>query len=244
GANFAYLFGTTSNEAVVSATSTTTYRRVMQIRDWNTTVGLQYAFNLGKTDRITLGLTYSPRKTFHGHSWGVTFDSQDTKPDTIGYASMKGRYEQPHTFGAGISLNHDYRWLAEVDFTYQNWKDAKYDPLQGFESATNTFNNRWKAAAGLQFTPNRRGSYVGAMAFRVGAFYNHDYQNVGGNNVRDYGAALGVGFPVPNGKTTVNLGVEWQHRTSSPVVMIKEDYLNITLSVNFNELWFWKNKIR
>lgn len=244
GANVAYLFGTTTNETQLSNESTSFYRRVMQVRDWNVTAGVQYAFNLSKTDRVVLGVTYSPRKSFHGHSWGVKYDSQDTKTDTVGYTSMKGKYEQPHTLGAGISYDHDHRWLTEVDFTYQNWKNAKYEPLQGFESAINTFNNRWKVAAGLQFTPNRRGSYVGAMAFRVGAFYNHDYQNVGGNNVRDYGAALGVGFPVPNGKTTVNLGVEWQHRTSSPVVMVKEDYLNITLSVNFNELWFWKNKIR
>ena len=26
--------------------------------------------------------------------------------------------------------------------------------------------------------------------------------------------------------------------------LLKEDYLNITVSVNFNEMWFWKNKIR
>ncbi len=53
-----------------------------------------------------------------------------------------------------------------------------------------------------------------------------------------------MGLPVPNGKTTINLGFEWRHRTSSPTVLIEEDCLNITLSVNFNELWFWKNKIR
>jgi len=82
------------------------------------------------------------------------------------------------------------------------------------------------------------------MAFRMGVFYNHDYINITGNNVRDYGASVGVSLPVPNGKTTVNLGLEWRHRYSAPTLLIKENYLNITLGVNFNELWFWKNKIR
>lgn len=244
GVNVSYLFGKLDNASLVSSTSITTYERILEMRDWNVTVGAQYAVDLTARDRVLLGVSYTPKKSFHGHTWGTVLDSQDSKADTIGYTSLKGHYEQPHTIGAGVSYNHANRWLVEADLTYQNWKDAKYEPLPGFESNNFSFDNRWRAALGLQFTPNRRGSYVGAMAFRAGAFYNHDYLNIGGNNVRDYGASMGVGLPVPGGKTTINLGLEWRHRTSSPTVMIKEDCLNITLSVNFNELWFWKNKIR
>lgn len=244
GFNVSYLFGTTRNRSFIASSSVTTYERKMELRDWNITLGAQYGINLSPRDRIVLGLSYIPKKTFHGHVLGTMSDSQDAKEDTVGYYSMKGRYEQPNTFGAGISFNHDNRWIFEADFTYQNWKDVKYEPLTGFEAPSFKFDNRWKSAVGLQYSPNRRGSYIGAMAFRVGAFYNHDYLNVAGNNVRDYGATFGVGLPVPNGKTTINLGVEWRHRTSSPTVLIEEDCLNVTLSVNFNELWFWKNKIR
>ncbi len=53
-----------------------------------------------------------------------------------------------------------------------------------------------------------------------------------------------MGLPVPSGKTTVNIGLEWKHRYSAPVSMISENYLNITIGVNVNEMWFWKNKIR
>jgi len=42
----------------------------------------------------------------------------------------------------------------------------------------------------------------------------------------------------------VNLGIEWRHRETSPVTLISENYLNITLGVNFNEMWFWKSRIR
>ena len=45
GANVAYLFGTTTNETQLSNESTSFYRRVMQVRDWNVTAGVQYAFN-------------------------------------------------------------------------------------------------------------------------------------------------------------------------------------------------------
>ena len=244
GANFSYLFGTTTNSTSVTDESSAVFNRVMEVRDWNVQVGLQYALHLGTADRLVFGATYQPNKSLHGHTWGTLYDLQDNDIDTVGYTSLKGKYELPHTIGVGVSYEWNHRLLGEVDFTYQKWADAKYSPLQGFEEGGMKFDNRWKAAAGLQYTPNRRGSYVGAMMFRVGGFYNHDYMNIRGNNVRDYGASIGVGLPVPSGKTMVNIGLEWKHRYTPPTSLIKEDYLNITIGVNVNEMWFWKNKIR
>ena len=61
--------------------------------------------------------------------------------------------------------------------------------------------------------------------------------------MRQYGASFGLGLPVPGFKTVVNLGFEWRHRQATPVALVKEDYLNITIGINFNEMWFRKNKI-
>ena len=245
GFNFAYLFGTTANTTLISSSSSSYFTRYMKIRDWNTQIGLQYSLPVASgRDLLTLGATYQPKKSYHGDAWGTSFDSQDNKVDTIGFTSMNGNYEQPASIGVGLSYNVNRKLTVEADYTYQKWSKAKYLPINGFESQSLQFDDRWKLAAGVQFTPNRRGSYVGAMSFRAGAFYNHDYLNYGGNNVRDYGASVGVGLPAPNGKTTVNLGLEWRHRETSPTKLITENYLNITLGVNFNELWFWKNRIR
>lgn len=245
GANFAYLFGTTSNGNLISSTSTSYFTRNMKIRDWNANLGVQYTLPLmAGRDRLTVGATYQPKKSFHGEAWGTTYDSQDTKVDTVGFTKMGGNYEQPASIGVGLSYNVNRKVTVEADYTYQKWSDAKYQPITGFESENFKFDDRWKVAAGLQFTPNKRGSYYGAMAFRLGAFYNHDYMNYGGNNVRDYGVSAGVGLPAPGSKTTVNLGFEWRHRESSPVQLITENYFNITLGVTFNELWFWKSRIR
>lgn len=245
GANVSYLFGTLANDTYVYGASTSIFERVMEVRDWNLHIGAQYAFSLGEKNKMVLGVTYSPKKSLHGHAWGVYYDvSQDSKADTVGYASMKNRYELPHTFGAGLSYTYDDRLTGEVDFTYQNWSDSKYNVIEGIEASNMTLNDRWKVAAGLSYTPSIRGNYLQRMTYRVGGHFNHDYMNILGNNVRDYGVSLGFTFPAPNTKTLVNLGVEWLHRYTAPNNLIKEDYLNITLSVNFNELWFWKNKIR
>ena len=245
GLNFAYLFGSTTNTTLITSSSSSYFTRNMKIRDWNAQVGLQYSLPLlhGR-DLLTVGATFQPKKSFHGDAWGTSFDTQDSEVDTIGYTSMSGKYEQPASIGVGLSYNVNRKLTVEADYTYQKWSGAKYEPISGFEPQSMKFDDRWKIAAGVQYTPNKRGSYVGAMSFRAGAFYNHDYMNYGGNNVRDYGASVGVGLPAPGGKTTVNLGVEWRHRETSPTHLITENYLNITLGVNFNELWFWKSRIR
>ena len=245
GLNFAYLFGTTSNAVVITSSSTSYFARNMKIRDWNAQFGVQYSLPLMKgRDLVTLGATLQPKKSFHGETWGTSYDSQDAVVDTIGFTSMSGKFEQPASIGVGLSYNVNRKLTVEADYTFQKWSDAKYEPIQGFESQDMKFDDRWNLAFGFQYTPNKRGSYVGAMSFRAGAFYNHDYLNYNGNNVRDYGLSVGLGLPAPGSKTTVNLGLEWRHRESSPVQLITENYFNITLGVNFNELWFWKSRIR
>ncbi len=245
GANFSYMFGTIDNYTYIYSTSTSLYDRVMEVRDWNLHLGAQYRYDLNRRDHVVVGVTYSPKKSLHGHTWGTYRDAvNDSKLDTVGYTSLKGKYELPNTFGVGVSYTHGNKLMGELNFTYQDWSKAKYTPLEGFESPNFKFDNRWKVAAGVQYVPNYRGSYLKRTAYRLGAFYNHDYQNVGGNNVRDYGVSAGFGFPALGSKTVINLGVEWRHRYSSPTTLIKEDYLNVTLSVTFNEMWFWKSKIR
>lgn len=246
GANFSYLFGSTTNTTNVESTSSTQFTRNLEVKDWNMRAGLQYAFNISRKNKIVIGLTYQPKKTLHGNAWGTMADvSQDTKLDTVNFMSMKGNYELPHTFGAGVSYTYDNRLTLELDYTYQQWSKAKYTPIDYFEAPQTKWNDRWKVTAGMSYLPNPRGNYFNRMTYRLGAFYNSDYTNVNGNNVKDYGLGMGFSFPALAGnKTLVNLGVEWRHRYTSPNNLIKEDYLNITLSVNFNEMWFWKNKIR
>ncbi len=246
GANFSYLFGTITNTTNVSQVYTSQFTRNLEVRDWNMRLGLQYGFNISPKSRIVLGATFSPKKAMHGTAWATMADiDQDKKVDTVANVPLKGNYELPNTFGAGISYNYDNRFTVEVDYTYQQWSKAKYTPLNYFEVPTTKWNDRWKIAAGMSYIPNPRGNYFNRMTYRIGAFYNNDYMNVSGNKVRDYGMGIGFSFPaLGSDKTRVNLGVEWKHRYSAPTSLIKEDYLNITLSVNFNEMWFWKNKIR
>lgn len=247
GVNVGYLFGTNVYDAYVySDYGTTLFERVIQVRSWDLKIGALYTYEIGQKHSATVGFTFTPKKSLQGHTWGAYYDmTNDEQVDTIGYTSLNGKNYTPMSFGLGLSYEFDKKLYAEVDLTYQNWKDAKFAKVEGFDNNDGnlTFDNRWKVAAGVQYTPQQRGGFFRRVNYRIGAYYNHDYVNVRGNNVREYGLTCGLGLPAPGSKTVINLGFEYKHRTSSPINYITENYFNITLGVNFNQMWFWKSKI-
>ncbi|MDE7119003.1 MAG: outer membrane protein transport protein [Muribaculaceae bacterium] len=251
GANIAYLFGTLNNDTYVYTDqgSTTLFQRILEVRDYNLRLGMQYEFNIGEKNGIGLGVIYEPKKDFRGHTYGMKYDVtlDQNSPDTIGYTSLKGKYQKAETWGAGISYKWNQRLFVEADFTYQPWKKAAFAPVEGFDAPDNgldQFNDRWRGALGVSYTPNPRGRWASRVNYRLGASYCNDYIKVGDNSVREYGLTLGFGLPAPSSKTMVNLSFEYRHRQASPQPLVKEDYFMFTLGVNVNELWFWRNKLR
>ena len=252
GVNVSYDFGTIQNDVYATplAGTQSLFEQIMRIRDWNIVAGVQYRQYLNKYNSVTLGATYSPKKSFHGNTWLTIQDlASDALPDTIAQSNMKGKYYSPQTFGVGLAYTHEkvHRIVVEADFTLQQWSKATFSSLKDeagqvvFQGMK--FSDRQKIAVGGEYVHNVRGSYLERMPWRLGAFYADDYLKIDGNRMREYGVSLGTGFTAPGGKTMINLGLGWMHRQTAPVSLLSENYLNITLGVNFNEVWFFKRKI-
>lgn len=244
GLNFSYMFGTTVNDVYITTDggSTSLFEQVMQVRDWRLQFGAQYSFNIGADHTITAGLVYTPGKTLLGKAWVTKYDvNADTKPDTIATSKLRHNASLPDTWGAGLSYRWQKRLFVEADFTYQPWSKEKALNLEHFEAAR--YADRWKAAVGAEFTPSLRGGYLSRIAYRAGAFFNRDYVMVGNNHVHEYGISFGFGLPTPSSKTVINIGFEYRHRQANPDPLLKENYFGVRLGINFNELWFFQNKI-
>ena len=252
GANVSYDFGTIQNDVYAnpSTAGQTLFEHIMEIRDWNLLFGAQYRQPIDKSNAITLGVTYIPKKTFHGNTWLTLQDlGSSSVPDTISKCSMKDRYYSPQTLGVGLSYTHErvHRIVVEADFTWQQWSKARFSDMTDDSGQIvfqgNRFNDRRKFAVGAEYTHNIRGTYLERMPFRVGGFYTRDYLKVNGNSVKEYGVSLGTAFTAPQGKTMINFGLEWRHRQSSPVNLLTENFLSVMVGVNFNELWFYKRRL-
>ena len=253
GANISYDFGNVINDtyAYTSTGNQTLFEHVMQVRDFNVTLGAQYTARLSKFNRLTLGLTYTPKKSLHGKTWAAFWDiTAESAADTVGYTRLSGKYYRPTSIGAGINFTRERtsRFMVEADFSWQNWSKADYPALVDEEGQpvvlAQQFNDRMQFALGAEVVPKLRGNYLQRIAYRLGANYARDYIKVGDNSLREFTLACGFGLPTAEGKTVINLGFEWKHRQASPQSLIKENYFNITLGLNFNETWFFKRKIK
>lgn len=254
GVNVSYDFGNIVNDVFANPTSgSTKFEHVMKVRDWNIVIGAQYTYKMNSRNRMVFGVTYSPKKTLLGRTWATIQEmTQESLPTTVGEMKLKDKYYTPNSIAAGVSYTHERasRFSVELDYSWQGWKDCLYSPL--YSSTDNNvvvfegmnFNNRQRVSAGVEYMPRIRGNYGQRMTYRAGAYYTQDYLKINGNGVREFGVTAGVGFPTPEGKTIVNLGLEWKMRQAHPVSLIKENYFNICLGVNFNEVWFFKRKIR
>lgn len=244
GVNFSYLFGTTVNDiyAYTSTGSTALFEQVIQVRDWHVLAGIQYSIPLDRDNSIGLGLVYSPGKDLMGRARVIKYDvTANETPDTVQTLRLRNNFSLPDTWGGGISFKHGNRWFVEADFTYQPWSKAKFAKMSDFPATR--YADRWKVGAGVQWTPKDRGGYFDVVSYRAGVFYNRDYMMIGDNHVKEYGAGLGFGFPTLSNKTVINLGFEYRHRQATPNPLLKENYFNITLGINFNDLWFFQRKI-
>lgn len=261
GVNVAYNFGTIKNDiySTPSNSGQSLLEHIMQIRDWDINIGVQYKYRIDRFNNMTVGVTYAPKKSLHGKSWATVQElTQDSKPDTIGYLGLKNNYYTPASYGFGIGYRHEKisRFVAEFDVTWQQWSKAAFSEMKelpsvgapGHVPATvfqgMDFYDRLKYALGLEYVPKVRGSYGERIAYRIGGYFCNDYLNIMGNRMREYGVSCGVGLNAPSDKTMINIGLEWKHRSAHPVTLISENYLNITIGVNFNEVWFWQRKIR
>lgn len=245
GANISYLFGTIINEtyATISSSQSALFQKQMMVRDFHLNFGAQYSVALNQGDRVTLGLTYSPAKTLLGTARQIYYDTAlDTEVQYSDEHKLKGNYSLPETWGAGINYQFGRRVMVEFDYTFQPWSKAKFRGYEG-EPVMHNYADRTRYSLGGQYTPDIRGSYFKRVSYRLGGYWSNDYLKLQGNRLREYGITAGFGFPVPSMRTTVNLGLEWMHRQAHPNPLIKENYLNITIGLNVNEMWFQKSKL-
>lgn len=253
GFNISYDFGNIINDVYANTATgrNTLFEHVMRVRDWNINIGAQYRIDINRYNQMVLGLTYSPKKSMHGKSWAAYWDiDQDKAADTVGHMNMKGNYYRPTSIGSGISYTHSRlsSFTVEADFIWQNWAKARYAAMYDDNGQLlyngMKFADRYRIGAGAEYIPKMRGNYIQRVAYRMGGYYARDYITVLGNNVREYGISAGFGLPTPEGKTIINVGFEWKHRQAYPKALITENYYNITIGINFNEMWFWQRKLK
>ncbi|OAV74777.1 Outer membrane protein transport protein (OMPP1/FadL/TodX) [Bacteroidales bacterium Barb7] len=259
GVNAGYLFGNMDHQRNVSFGTGNAKNLVntqhIEVRDLKLDFGAQYTHPLSKTDRLTFGAVYSPAKELNTSSYdqlqvGANTTGGYTEADTL----MGQRFDLPASYGFGLSFVRDNKLTVGADFLYEEWSKAQ------FFGRSDSFQDRMRLAAGAEYTPDyvSRG-YFKRVRYRAGLHYGNSYTNINmtdNNGVRsrygyaEYGASVGFGFPLRTGYSTddnrsfINIAFEYVKVKPEMRAMIDEQYLRFTLNFTFNEMWFYKLKMK
>ncbi len=249
GANAGYFFGNITHQQNVlfptgSMNNNVINEQKFTVRDFKWDFGLQYTHPLSRTQRLVFGLIYSPANQLNTKAYeNETVGNGPMKTDTIAGAE----FDIPDSYGAGVSYVKDNKLTVAADFLYETWSKAK------FYGTTDNFKNRYKVSAGAEYIPDGGSrKFLSRVRYRAGLKYSDSYLRINtveengqtGFGYNEYGASVGLGLPMLDNRSLVNLSFEYVRLKPESKLMIDEQYFRFTVNYTFNELWFFKRKMQ
>jgi len=148
-----------------------------------------------------------------------------------------GTIDIPDMYGVGISNIFGKKYLLSADLVMQDW--SKY---REFGNARLDFQSSFRAGLGLEIIPDPKNkSFWGSTTYRIGGFYDKGFFKISNEDIMSYGVRAGVNLPISK-YNSLDFGVNYSIRGKTGVGLIKDEFLNLTVGVNFGELWFLRPK--
>ena len=216
-------------------------------------IGAQYTLPVGRSDRVTLGLTYTP-----GHKLGadpeclvISTNPSTSVSDTTAYKIENG-LELPDMFGVGLMWEHGRSVKIGVDYTLQKWGDTEtpeyvvVNEVPYYRLTDKFYDDRHKVTVGGEYCKNEFSrSFIDRIRFRAGASYATSYYKINGEDgPSEISVSAGVGIPIINNynnRSTLNVSAQWVHQSARN--MITENTFRINVGITFNERWFNKWRV-
>jgi hypothetical protein len=250
GFNFVYLFGEIERIRAIGFPDNVFLRNTRERNSFNANdflwdFGLQYRHQINNKHTIAGGITYSneTRVNSVGNSIVTAYygdiNSVLATRDTISIApEVKGDFTVPTKIGVGITFEEREKWVAGIDFKWQNWDNFQIFGLE------DSLQNSWEIAAGGEYIPNIRTirSYWEAVSYRFGFRFGTSYLKLRDTDLTEFGISFGLGFPIRRSRTSLNLAVEAGKLGTIDNGLIQENFVRFTFGVNIFENWFMKRK--
>ncbi|MCQ2335806.1 MAG: hypothetical protein MJ010_01315 [Paludibacteraceae bacterium] len=236
GVNGKYMFGNVTHTRTVSYPDASLYvgtyqQKVLHCTTFLCDVGVLYHQPI-KNDELTIGATYSIKLP-------MTIDSQiKTVTQHITEDNTKYKFDFPHTIGFGATYRFGDKVWFGADFQWCDFSSARY------YSVKDTLKSNFRIAAGVEYIPKLGSKKYGEnMRFRIGANYGKSYAQINGYYYDEFAITAGLGFPLFNAMTTINLFLEYGHRGGVKTIGLVEDYFKFGIDISLNERWFVKRRL-
>ncbi|MEO2050793.1 MAG: hypothetical protein ABGX00_03445 [Allomuricauda sp.] len=142
----------------------------------------------------------------------------------------------------GLGFGEDKKWFLGAEYSFQKFSDFENQFL-GIQNVT--YDDASSYAFGGYWVPDYRSlsGYFKRVTYRAGLRYDMSGMTVNGKEINDFGITFGLGMPLGNSFSNLNLGFELGRRGTTDANLVEESYLKINVGLSLNDKWFQKRKI-
>jgi hypothetical protein len=218
----------------------------------NFNIGLSYKKMLNEKLVLVSGFTYTPKSNISStnerslslvtvSTLGAesVYSTVDTDLEILGLEQTELVLPSKYSFGVGVG--EPRKWFVGTEYASQNTSDFS-NPLYGNGLAK--YENGSTISIGGFYIPqyNSFNSYLKRVVYRAGFYSENTGLNIENESINEFGMSFGVGLPVGEVFSNVNLGLEIGKRGTTNSKLIEENFINFQISLSLNDKWFGKRK--
>jgi hypothetical protein len=259
GFNVNYLFGSLEQYNMVfsdiSVFSTVIVDEIA-IKKVTFDFGAQYYNTIQDKYFYNIGITYSNNTSFNSekkhsiinttYNWYDMnivdyLNSSSRSIDTIASSiDSKFNVEIPDRYSFGFTAGIEDKLIVGFDYSYQDWSNANTINSSDVYDVDQYFN------LGIEYIPNKFSlrDYYKRINYRAGAYLNNSYLKLNGEQIKNYGITFGLGFPIANQRTSINVSCSIGKKGTTDSGLIEENYTAFGINLTLYDFWFIKRKFQ
>lgn len=253
GATVNYNFGNLDNTRIQNVEDVqfgTIDRRVSRITGYDFNYGLTYSPNL--TEKLTLfssvtvntqaNLVSENNQRIGSYNQTTGREIEVVEVDLAAQNLKNTEIKVPTTATIGLGIGEDKRWFVGGEYSMQQFSDFQNEFLQAEEA---TYQDVKAMALGAYYIPDfaSLSSYLNRVTYRAGVRYEETGLVVRDRAINNFGITFGLGLPLGNDFSNLNVGFELGRRGTTVADLIEENYFKVNIGLSFNARWFRKRKI-
>lgn len=208
--------------------------------------GLLYSKSISQKLTLYSGLTYAPEiniKSSNSQTLSTTIKYQNNTTaasEQLEIPSSTSTIKLPSKISFGLGIGQHNKWFTGAEITQQSKTSNFTDVISNASYEAGT-----RIAIGGHYIPNS-GSYSNyweRIVYRAGFRHENTGLVIKNNSITEYGITFGLGLPLNGISSNINIGLEYGSRGTTSAGLVKEDFLNIMISLSLNDKWFNKRKI-
>lgn len=221
------------------------YETKSKTQTFNFTVGTAYQKTLNLDKKLTLGATATFGNTgvldtqYTNSTYFYTAGQVKNNVSIIDSKYSENKDVIPVGFSVGAGYGRDTKWFLGTQFDYN-----KSEAI--LETSPFTSQNSYKVSAGGWYLPNYNNfrNYFSRVTYRYGAYYEKGNLSYNGTSINQFALTGGVSLPFENKSANrmsgIDLGIELGKRGTLDNNLVRQNFVNVKIALNFADKWFNK----